>query len=103
MQISRAMWHRSVPKDLLGKFKQWLEVTGGVGTSKGKGLPEMLDSIVEGGSLVRRDAAKPDDVTLSRKARVISKNQEKCSFILNCMKLNESHLRPPEKFSSATD
>ena len=32
------------------------------------------------------------------KAKVIPKNQEKCNFILNCMKLNESDPRPPQKF-----
>ena len=34
----------------------------------------------------------------SGKARVIPKNSEKCSFIMNCMKQNASDCRPPPKF-----
>ena len=64
---------------------------GGVGDSKGVGVTEMLESLVEGGSLRR----VPRSLGASGKARVIPKNSEKCSFIMNCMKQNASDCRPP--------
>ena len=67
---------------------------GGVGDSKGEGVPEMLESLVEAGSLRR----VPRSLVASGKARVIPKNNEKCSFIMNCMKQNASDCRPPPKF-----
>ena len=54
----------------------------------------MLDSLVDGGSLRR----VPKSMGALGKARVIPKNSEKCSFIMNCMKQNASDCRPPPKF-----
>ena len=54
----------------------------------------MLESLVEGGSLRR----VPQSMGASGKARVIPKNSEKCSFIMNCMKQNASDCCPPPKF-----
>ena len=68
--------------------------TGGVGDSKGVGVVEMLESRVEGGSLRQ----VPKSMGVSGKARVIPKNSEKCSFIMNCMKQNASNCRPPPRF-----
>ena len=43
-----------MPDDLLHKYLDWLKETGGgVGGSKGVGVAEMLESLVEGGSLRR--------------------------------------------------
>ena len=67
---------------------------GGVGDSKGVGVTEMLESLVEGGSLRRVSQS----LGASGKARVIPKNSEKCGFIMNCMKQNASDCRPPPKF-----
>ena len=53
----------------------------------------MLESLVEGGSLHR----VPKSIAASGKARLIPKNSEKCSFIMNCMKQNASD-RPPPRF-----
>ena len=85
-----------MPDDLLDKYRNWLKETGGggVGDSKGAGVTEMLESLVEGGSLRRVSQS----LGASVKARVIPKNSEKCSFIMNCMKQNASDCRPPPKF-----
>ena len=56
----------------------------GVGDSKGVGVTEMLESLVDGGSLRRVTGS----LGASGKARVIPKNSEKCRFIMNCMKQN---------------
>ena len=57
-------------------------------------MTKMLESLVEGGSL-RRD---PRSLGALSKARVIPKNSENCSFIMNCMRQNASDCRPPPKF-----
>ena len=51
VQLSESLWRRAVPDDLLEKYREWLKDTGGVGGSKGVGVKEMLESLVEGGSL----------------------------------------------------
>ena len=91
---SESLWSRAVPDDLLDKYRNWLKKTGGVGDSKGVGVAEMLESLVEGASLRRVSQS----LGASGKARVIPKNTEKCSFIMNCMKQNASDYRPPPKF-----
>ena len=91
VQLSELLWRRAVPDDLLEKYREWMKATGGVGDSKGVGVAEMLESPVEGGSLRR----VPKSMGASGKARVIPKNSEKCSFIMNCMKQNASDCRPP--------
>ena len=37
-----------MPDDLLEKYREWMKETGGVGDSKGVGVAEMLESLVEG-------------------------------------------------------
>ena len=82
-----------MPDDLLDKY--WLKETGrGVGDNKQVGVAEMLESLVEGGSLRRVSQS----LGVSGKALVIPKNSEKCSFIMNSMKQNASDCRPPPKF-----
>ena len=56
-------------------------------------MAEMLESLVEGGSL----RWVSQSLGASGKARVIPKNSENCSFIMNCMKQNASDCRPPPK------
>ena len=94
VQLSESLWRRVVPDDLWEKYRKWMKTTGGVGDSKGVGVAEMLESLVEGGSLRR----VPKLMGASGKARVIPKNSEKCSFIMNCMKQNASDCRPPPRF-----
>ena len=95
VQLSESLWSRAVPDDLLEKYREWLKETGGVvGDSKGVGVAEMLESLVEGGSLRR----VPRSLGAFGKARVIPKNSEKCIFIMNCMKQNASDCHPPPKF-----
>ena len=95
VQLSESLWSRAVPDDLLHKYRHWLKETGGgVGDSKGVGVAEMLESLVEGGSLRRVSQS----LGASGKARVIPNNSEKCSLIMNCMKQNASDCRPPPKF-----
>ena len=94
VQLSESLWRRAVPDDLLGKYREWMKDTRGVGDSKGVGVAEMLESLVEGGSLCR----VPKSMGASGKAHVIPKNSEKCSFIMNCMKQNASDCRPPPRF-----
>ena len=95
VQLTESLWSRAVPDDLLEKCREWLKETGGggVGDSTGVGVTEMLESLVEGGSLRR----VPLSLGASGKARVIPKNSEKFS-IMNCMKQNASDCRPPPKF-----
>ena len=93
VQLSESLWSRAVPDDLLDKYRNWLKETEGVGDSKGVGVAEMLESLLEGGSLRRVSQS----LGASGKARVIPKNSEKCSFIMNCMKQNASDCRPPPK------
>ena len=57
-------------------------------------MTEMLESLPEGGSLRR----VPRSLGASGKARVIPKNSEKCSFIMNCMKQDASDCRLAPKF-----
>ena len=58
-----------------------------------EGDEEVSPDLVEGGSLRR----VPKSMGASGKARVIPKNNEKCSFIMNCMKQNASDCRPPPR------
>ena len=51
VQLSESPWRRAVPDDLLEKYREWMRTTGGLGESKGVGVAEMLESLVEGGSL----------------------------------------------------
>ena len=97
VQLSESLWRRAVPDDLLEKYREWMKDTGGVGDSKGVGVAEMLESLVEGGSLRR----VPQSMGASGKARVIPENSEKCSFIMNCMKQNASDCRPPPQVCAA--
>ena len=57
-------------------------------------MTEMLESLVDGVSLCR----VPRSLGASGKARVIPKNSDKCTFIMNFMKRNASECRPPPKF-----
>ena len=56
LRLSKSLWHRAVPSDLLDRSLGWMKASGGrgVGESKAVGLVEMLGSLVEGGSLKRR-------------------------------------------------
>ena len=94
VQLSESLWRRAVPDDPLEKYGTWLKETRWVGDSKGVGVAEMLQSLVEGCSLRR----VPRSLGASGKARVIPKNSERCSFTMNCMKQNASDCRPPPKF-----
>ena len=94
VQLSESLWRRAVPDDLLQKYREWMRTAGGVGDSKGVGVAEMLQSMVEGGSLRR----VPKSMGASGKARVIPKNNEKCGFLMNCMKQNAFDCRPPPRF-----
>ena len=94
VQLNASLWSTAVPDNLLDKYQNWLKETGVVGDSKGVGVAEMLESLVEGGSL--RQVS--ESLGASGKARVIPKNSEKCSFIMNCMKQNASDWRLPPKF-----
>ena len=69
VQLSESMWRRAVPDDLLEKYRQSMKSTGGVGDIQGVGVAEMLESLVEGGSLRR----VPKSMGASGKARVIPK------------------------------
>ena len=65
---------------------QWLTSNRGVDDSKGRGVQEVLS------------ASQGDGVVTSGKVRVKPKNTQKCPFILNCSRLNDSDGRKPMGF-----
>ena len=105
-RLSKALWDRCAPNDLLGNYKKWLCESGGVGNSSGIGLLEMLDSLVDTSSLKRCGNQGGGG---SGRACVIPKNSDKCSFILNSMKMNGSdscsppHIVLPQLFVIAEE
>ena len=86
---------RYVPSNLQKRFREWREESGaGVGPSDGWGLRKMLDALVRDGALSKRDKLG----VASGKAQVRPKSSERCVFILNCVKQNESDARIPHGF-----
>ena len=88
------LWSRCVPGDLRSRYQKWRDVSGGVGSSDGVGVREMLDALVRDGALGRRTSVRE----ASGKAQVRPKSSEKCASILNRMKQNASDSRKPRGF-----
>ena len=49
--IKPSPWNRTIPSGLIERYREWLAQSSGLRESEGVGLPEMLSSLVEGGSL----------------------------------------------------
>ena len=90
VRLQNTLWSRYVPSNLQEKYREWKERSGGVGPFDGVGVSEMLDTLVRDGALSKRDGM---DV-----AKVRPKSSEKCPFILNCVKQNDSDARKPHGF-----
>ena len=94
LPLTRTLWDRYIPSDLRDTYIQWLHSTGGGGGSAGLGVNEMLQALVWDGALSSSDGNAPP----WGQAKVIAKNSEECSFILNCTKLNSCDPRKPGGF-----
>ena len=92
--IQDTLWSRCVPGDLRSRYQKWRDISGGVGSSDGVGVREMLDALVRDGALSRRTSVRE----ASGKAQVRPKSSEKCAFILNCVKQNACDSRKPRGF-----
>ena len=75
-------------------YQKWRDVSRGVGSSDGVGVHEMLDALVQDGTLSKHASVRE----ASGKAHVRPKSSEKCVFILNCVKQNASDSRKPRGF-----
>ena len=92
--ILDTLWSRCVPEDLQSRYRKWRTDSGGVGSSDGVGVREMLEALVRDGALSKREGVKE----ASGKAQVRPKSSEKCAFILNCVKQNKCDGRKPHGF-----
>ena len=78
--IEDTLWSRCVPKDLRSQYHRWRDDSGGVGSSDGTGVCEMLDALVQDGALRKHTSVRE----ASGEAQVRPKRCEKYAFILNC-------------------
>ena len=92
--VARSLWDRFIPSALKDIYIRWLHSSGGVGSSVGLGVSEVLKALVRDGALSAGELNRPS----SRRAKVIPKNSEKCSFVLNCNKRNSCDPRKPAGF-----
>ena len=92
--IQDTLWSSCVPEDLRSRYQKWQDVSGGVGSSDGVGVREMLDALLRDGALSIRTRVRE----ASGKAQVRPKSSEKCVFILNCVKRNACDSRKPRGF-----
>ena len=83
--IQDSLWSRCVPEDLQSQYRKWRSASGGVGSSDGVGVREMLDALVRDGAPSKRAGI----MDASGKAQVRPKSSTKCVFILNRVKQNE--------------
>ena len=96
--IQDTLWSRCVPKDLESRYGKWRKDSGGVGSSDGVGVREVLDALVRDGALSKRDGVKE----ASGKAQVWPKSTAKCAFIRSCLKQNACDGREPRGFQQPT-
>ena len=66
-------------EDLRSRYQKWRDVSGGVGSSDGVGVREMLDALVRDGAVSKQTNVRE----ANGKAQVRAKSSEKCVFILN--------------------
>ena len=83
-----------MPEDLQNLYQKRRDISGGVGSSDGVGVREMLDALVQNGALSKHASIRE----ASSKARVRPKSNEKCVFILNCVKQNVCDSCKPRGF-----
>ena len=92
--IQDTRWSCCVPEDLRSRYQRWRDDLGGVGSSDGVGVREMLDALVRDGAVSKHTNVR----AASGKAQVRPKSNEKCAFIVNCVKQNACDGRRPRGF-----